>query len=215
MGKTIVIILAAVLAAGLAVFGLKSLRQSGPSGPPLNVNIADVSPELLNKQEAQLVLSGLKVPVTLAVEKKDGKILVKSMAFEEALEVEGYQVTDSELMLTDAIGENYDPPVPLLRADLQQGETWDWKGTISSGANPYSVRAELSVNNEKLNLPGVDDNAVHVRMVLFIDGVGPKPAKRELGFWFVPKKGLIKRDFGAASKREPVSASAPEAAEES
>jgi len=38
---------------------------------------------------------------------------------------------------------------------------------------------------------------------LKISDGSPTPSKRELRFWFVPGKGLVKREFDYSSLREP------------
>jgi hypothetical protein len=54
-----------------------------------------------------------------------------------------------------------------------------------------------------LNLAGGPYATIRAHVALVLDTGSPEPAKRELMFWFVPKKGIIKRDFGAISTREP------------
>lgn len=192
----------ALLVAGLAYWFFKGKKQSGPLGPPIVIQIQDVRPDKVDGQQAQLVLSGTPLPVELKSEVKGNTTSIMAMAFGEALETETYRVNDESIEFVGAIGETYEPPVLLLKTDLSQGENWEWTGKISSGA-AYSAHANLTVTTSKLNLPGIDDNAIYVRMELYIEGVGPKPAKRELGFWFVSGKGLVKRDFGGASTRMP------------
>ncbi|MBX3118034.1 MAG: hypothetical protein KF784_03145 [Fimbriimonadaceae bacterium] len=200
-----IIAIVVALVVGGVFLAPKLFGPRAPQGPPITIEIAKVSPALQDRQDAQLVLSGLELPVTLNVETEGEMVKIRSEAFGEALETEIYRVTGKEIEMTSAIGETYDPPVLLLQSEMNEGDTWQWEGKISSGAAPYEARAELNVSLDKLNIPGVDDNAVYVRMNLFIDGVGPKPAKRELGFWFVNGKGLLKREFGGASSRMPQS----------
>jgi len=132
---------------------------------------------------------------------------VKVMAHKEMLEREVYKIEKNQFSVVEVAGETYTPPIPLLMGQVREGDKWKWKGEMSlpesSTMRPKPSEADISVITEKLNVIGGPFDSYFVSVKLKISDGSPNPSKRELRFWFVPSKGLIKREFDYSSLREP------------
>jgi hypothetical protein len=168
-------------------------------------SVRDLDPGALPGEEAQLVYGGTKVPVTLDLDKEGNRITLRILAHGEPSDVEIYEEGENRFSLVNAAGESYNPPIDLLRFPFRVGSTWDWSGTMTSGGLSKKARAKVETTNERLFKDTVPMEAVKVAVRLEIDANPPDgpSAKRDLAFWFSPGKGVVRREFGPASIREP------------
>lgn len=158
---------------------------------------------------AELVLSDNPIPVSVETEKTADTIAFRFQAYGVTLEEEAYRYGPTEFALVEAAKEQYEPPLPLLRFPMTIGDTWSWTGSMTMFA-PHPARAAVTTSRESLDEPGYTDEAIKVTVNLAIESGAETPAKRTLTFWFVPKKGLLKREFGKGLSRVP---EAPESAQ--
>lgn len=132
---------------------------------------------------------------------QDVKFLLS--AHHEVLETETYRSTTSEFVLI-SIDERFEPPLPLLKFPMTLGEGWEWKGELLAGGLRHRAEGKVTSSTEQLflaNTGGID--TVKVQIKLEIDSKTPAPAKRPLTFWFARGKGIVKREIGTATSREP------------
>lgn len=162
---------------------------------------ATLRPHSLPYQRAALILAGTTIPVDVSVLTSGDLIRFRLKAHDAILEEETYRVLPQGLQLVSAAGERYDPPIFIVRYPFRDGDRWSWNGTIESGDRHRQATAVVSVEGEKINLAGGQFDAIRVDVQLTYVG---EPARRTLSFWFNPGHGIVKREFGAGSTREPL-----------
>ncbi len=187
----------------IACFGCKGSGQSIGVGSAIE-RLADLRPEASIPESAHLVLAGTRLPVTAKTTRAGSELRIELLAHSVVLETEQYSVSEQEFGLVNAAAERYAPALPLLRFPMRIGDSWSWEGRLEMADISRNASAKITSAKDRLNVEGFDDEAVRVLVELSIDSGGPTPAKRELAFWFVPQRGLLKREFGQASSRVPV-----------
>ena len=76
---------------------------------------------------------------------------------------------------------------------------------MTAGNEPHRASATVSTSTETLRLTTTGSTpSVLVVVDLEIESGGQEPAKRKLRFWFVKDRGVVQRQFGIGSTREPV-----------
>lgn len=150
-----------------------------------------------------MTLAGAVVPIKIECTMSGAKVHLDLKAHNAVFEEEGYVQAADSFGLADAAGTTFDPPIPLLKAPMNVGDTWKWKGTTADGGPSRDSSAAVTTSAERLftNAGGLD--VVRVEVALEMSSGGPTPAKRTLEFWLAPKQGVLKRKFGSSSIREP------------
>jgi hypothetical protein len=186
----------------LATFGLTgcAARYSPDEAP---VSLAEWRPDHPPYVRANLVLSGTVVPVQVTASRQGDQVRLRLDAHGETLEEELYRLDGDAFRMEYAVGERFDPPVTLMQSPVRPGETWEWAGTLSVGPLSRRATANVVTSREELNLPGGPYDALRVNVTLSLDSGKATPAVRELRFWFAKGRGLVRREFGASSTREP------------
>ncbi len=155
--------------------------------------------------KADLILAGTRIPVKLSLKRNGTELHFLLWASEQQVEEEVYDLTPAQLALINASGEAFSPPIPLLMFPLSPGREWDWSGTMMSGPTKRLATGTIQTQAANLNIVGGPYETVLVKLKLSMDGGGATPAERELSFWFARGAGLVKREFGSSSTREPAS----------
>ena len=146
--------------------------------------------------------------VTLPVEIKQkitpDLIELRLVAHHEPIDLEGYRSTPHEFGAVFAEGEHYDPPIPLLRFPMTVGESWNWSGYMTATAVARPATAEIDSSIGKVTMADGPQTAVRVDVRLHMPAFRDSGAgRRALVFWFVKGRGLVRREFGSESVREP------------
>jgi len=176
-----------------------------PTGDRQNLtSIEEFRPNALPYTSAALVLAGTVIPVQMKETPHAGKVTFLMTAHGETLEEESYVFDSSAFRIAGAAGETYEPAITLLRFPMRVGDEWVWNGEMESGSVSRPARAKVTTKSEPLNIPGVASDSVRVAVELEMDSGAPTPAIRTLTFWFVSGKGVVKREFGASSTRQPL-----------
>lgn len=185
----------------LAMF-LAGCRPQGGGGVEIATAV-ELMPDALYGEKATLNYGGTPVDVTMKRMASGQEVRFMLSAHDEVLETEVYQSTTSEFALV-SIDEKFEPPLPLLKFPMRIGEPWEWSGELLAGGLRHRATAKITPSTEQLFLTktgGVD--TVKVSVELQIDSKTPSPAKRPLTFWFARGKGIVKREIGTATSREP------------
>ncbi len=170
-----------------------------------------LQPARLPYDKGSLILGGSAIPVDLERADEPVGFRFDLKAHGEVVEQEFYVLEKWGFLFRGVKGESYDPAIPLLRFPAAVGEQWTWGGKVL-GPDTHDAKADISTSGETLNLAGGRFDAIRVLVEMQIGSrVGP-PAERKLVFWFVPEKGIVKREFGSISTREPAPKGVPAAA---
>lgn len=160
-------------------------------------------PDALYGEQATLNYGGTPIAVKMTRQANGQEVRFSLSAHDEVLETEVYLSTTSEFALI-SIDERFEPPLTLLKFPMTIGEPWAWTGELVAGGVRHRAKATITPSIEQLFLTktgGVD--TVKVQIELQIDSKTPNPAKRPLTFWFARGKGIVKREVGTATSREP------------
>ncbi len=177
--------------------------NEGPQAPPITSN-AQLGALNLPYRKAALILTGTTFPVALSRKLEANSVTFSLSAHDEVIEEEQFEYSEAGFRLAGASGESYHPPIPLLQFPMKVGDSWNWKGIINVGTIQRTATANIACSSDVLNTAGGPFDAVLVSVELIMPSGAVEPAKRRLRFWFVRGKGILKREFGAASTREPL-----------
>lgn len=172
-------------------------------------NSEELKPEVSPPKEANLVLNGTKIPVTLQ-EKREGNAITYTWIVDEGretgepveVESEKYFFTGDLMSFSATAHEKYDPAINLIRYPLNVSDSWEWAGEVITGKTRNKATATITTQEDTLNLAGGKVSALLVLVKLNYTEIAA-PGSRELKFWFKPGEGLIRRDLWASSTREP------------
>lgn len=177
--------------------------QQSQSLPTAFATEDELKPANLPYEEANLVLAGTQVPVVMDELREEGRLTFNLRTHGATVESETYVFDKTGFRFAEGTGERYDPPIPLVRYPVKAGEVWKWKGKIIQGGVTYGGQADISAETYTLNMASGQFESLQVLVELKIDAGSPEAAERNLKFWFVPQRGLMRREFGASSIREP------------
>jgi hypothetical protein len=189
-----------IIASTLLVAGCKGglLHGSGTT-----ISAAALQPlKTLNDNEDMLI-GGTKISVSVEAKASGDEITVKINTHGEEIEEEKYVLNASELDLLRADTDEFTPPIRLLKFPASGNESWDWSGTSKEGTTGRSATAHVTSYPDKLVVGGVSKATLAVQVQFSISSGMASPAQRTLTFWFAEPGGLIKREFGAGTTRQP------------
>jgi len=187
----------------------KPLVQEKPKAAKVYATSDLIVPDGLPYSTARLILAGKSLPVEMSRVKKGDSVDFNLVCKKEVLEVEHFQSDDKSFRFAGLSDEAFVPPIPLVRYPFTVGETWDWAGTAGLGPNTKQATAGLLSSEETINLSGGVNECVLVTANLVVETPGGTNSKRTLKFWIQPMKGVVKREFGFSSTREPRPAGSP------
>ena len=162
---------------------------------------ADPGPQVVN-------YGGTEIPVNVKTTRKDDQFQIDLWYQGADMETEKYRSLPTEFDLENAAGEDYTPPIPLLYFPMNAGDSWKWSGQMMTGPTGRKATAVVSTREEEIDV-GTVVHALVVEVDLSMESGASAPATRELNFWFVKDKGLVKREFGASTSRAPATSKDP------
>lgn len=189
----------ALLVIGLFLLALGGCRPK-PGGPDW---IAALKPDTSPPARADLLLAGTRIPVDVKTYRRAKEFVIELSTFGEVMETEKYISSPEEFAVREALGEVFDPAITLLKPGLELNEKWRWSGSISSGGVDRKAAAEVFMAEAAASPDTLQFDSIKVIVLLKIDSGEGLSAERGLAFYFVPNKGLLRRDFGHGSTRLP------------
>jgi hypothetical protein len=167
-------------------------------------SFSELKPDAQPGAKADMLMAGTHIPVNVSVNRSGSRFEIILSAHNETFETERYRIVSGAFSLQGAAGDTYLPALDLLRFPSHLGDNWNWVGTVSSGGIQRHATATVSSSSTNLYSGGVTTEAVQVEVNLSLYSQGEKtPAARKLVFDFVPGKGIVRREFGDASVRQP------------
>lgn len=187
-----------------AVFGCGGPQaEDRPSAKAQYPNHEALGADKLERDEANLILAGTKIPVAIRQERDGDRYKILVRAFDQTLEEESYRISKDEFLFEHLSGERFEPPIPIVRFPLTVGDKWDWTGDAFLGPLSRPASATVSTANDKLNLASGNLETVRVVVDLTVKTGRGTMADRKLQFWIKPRAGVVRREFGSSSLREP------------
>lgn len=161
-----------------------------------------IQPDTPPSEPSELSLGGTHLPVKILSHSEKGRLSFQMVAHDVVVDKEAYDVQSDKFSLLSMGDESVEPALPLLKSPMHIGDKWTWEGKITSG-NPHPTKAVISSRADKLYVADKQLDAIVVEVNLAMESGGPAPAERRLSFWVVPGKGIVKREFGSGSVRQP------------
>ena len=187
-------------------YGALGCRDQGTPGTGFLVaSRADLKPDKLAYEECTLVLAGDKWPVKVSQKQEGDFLQIDLLGHGQVIESERYKSTGEEFSLVTAVGEEFSPPVPLVKYGMRVGETWKWEGKTHTGPAEHAATAKVVTSSESLPIKGQTvANVIRIDVILAFDsGIPDKPAERKLSIWIAPEMGVVRRSYDNYSVREP------------
>ena len=166
---------------------------------------------------ATIRLAGTAIEVEL-LEEREGSEVTYEWVYripedEEAItsiEKEQYSTANNTFALVAGPAESFDPPIPLIKFPFAIGDNYEWKGTHRLGVTEKPASATINTQTDTLNLSVGKFEVVLVTVNLNVQTGNPAGTDSIFKFWFKPGDGIVKREFGVSSSREPRESEAPE-----
>jgi hypothetical protein len=179
---------------------------NSPSGGLPIPNKAFLQPDRLVLKQVDLTLAGSKFRADIKQSNDGDQVTIDLLSEGQLIESEIYKSTGENFSVINAGGEQYEPPLPLIRYGMHVGEAWKWSGQLMTGPAARKAAASIKTSTEGMSIDGgIVPNTIKVEVELSIDsGRVGEPSKRKLTFWIAPEMGVVKRAFGDYSLRTPV-----------
>jgi len=159
-----------------------------------------VNPAKEPYKKAQLILDKTPITVDLKRTTEGNNVVLSLAALGTVVETEHYLDDPSQFSFLGLNEERYDPALPILKFPFKIGDAWTWKGDyVVASAVKIPCEATLNVTEEPLNRPGLPTKAFRVTVKMTME----EGAKRDLSFWFGRDAGVVMRQVGQSSSREP------------
>ncbi len=210
------IVPAAVLVAAVAGW-LFLTPKSGAGGRDVGQNAdhaaavmmprSELNPDTDPPSHAQLMyIAPPLIPVDVKTERKGQSFTINLYDHGELFDFEKYVSNEEGFFVSQAAGEDYVPPLPILLFPINVGgPALSWRGTLSSELSPHPASASIQVWADKVTVGDAAVATIRSDVEITIEAHDhSQSTERRLTFWFQPGKGLIKRQFGTTSAREPV-----------
>lgn len=163
----------------------------------------EMKPGELYADRATLLYGGTEVAVTVTRQASGSQVKFILTAHGQVFETETYEDNDGSFAFV-GIDDQFEPPLPLLKFPMRIGDKWEWKGTLKSATVSHPATATVTTARDNLFLAGQGDlETLRSDVRLFLDSGTPTPAERKLTFWFVQGRGIVRREIGTATIRQP------------
>jgi len=167
-----------------------------------------LSPDALPYERGSLILAGTEYPIEIRQVRSPGSVEFVLERQGEVLEIERYVGDESSFRLVQGGGATYLPAIPLIFYGRDLSEPQTWNGEVKEVDVAHVAAAQIRAAREPINIPGgrydayrIDVQLRRIDVQLRIDS---EPAvDRQMKFWFVPNRGIVKREFGSTSTRLP------------
>ncbi|MCU0316216.1 MAG: hypothetical protein MUC92_06460 [Fimbriimonadaceae bacterium] len=163
----------------------------------------ELGPEVLPGTEANLIMQGTVIPVTLSHETNGESLTLKLQSSGVLVAEERYRVIPGLFQFVGASGESYVPPITLAKFPQANRANWDWDGKVMLASQSYPAKATIASSPDHLNSAGGHFETMLVTVELEVSVGAKDPSRRTLKFWMAPGKGVVKRELGSNATREP------------
>jgi hypothetical protein len=136
-------------------------------------------------------VDGTKTNYVLKTVKTGTTVNFQATSDGKVVDEEVYDVKDNSILLKSAAGENFNPPVVLVKFPLYVGDQYTWKGSLCCEIEKIEGSATVTTSTDFVQGKDNSSDAIKAEMNLkFGEG-----ASRKLSFWFVNGKGIVKTEI--------------------
>ena len=193
---------AAALIATLAVLGIGCSQKA--DGKTARYDAKSMQAHKLPYTEAYINYAGTLSEAKMSAVNRSGEVDFLFMIDGTLHEKESYKYDDESFRFTRCNDEIYSPGLTLLQFPFNAGDEWTWSGLYRIGDRDRKASAVIKTSSERLYTLAGEFDTVLVVCELEIESGSIEPVYKELKFWFVPGKGLIRRESQHSPSREPM-----------
>jgi hypothetical protein len=147
---------------------------------------------------SMFVVDGSKTNYKLQTKREGTVVRFQATSDGNIVDEEIYDVQENTILLKAAAGENFEPPVTLIKFPLSVGDQYKWKGKLKCEIEHINANAIITTSTDFVQCKDKCDDAIKAEMNLkFGEG-----ANRKLSFWFVKGKGIVRTEM-SKNIREP------------
>jgi hypothetical protein len=143
------------------------------------------------QKSALFTVDGTKTNYAMKTVISGSSISFQAISAGNLVDEEIYDVQGHSILLKRAAGENFEPPITLLKSPLNVGDHYSWKGVLACEIEKIEGHATITSSNDFVPVKDKSEEAVKVEVDLKF-GQG---ANRKLSFWFVKGKGVLKTEI--------------------
>lgn len=122
----------------------------------------------------------------------------------KVMQVEVYRILPSELLRVKAgpgAGSTLSPPFPQIKYPLKPGQTWTWKGTVTTQGQAIPARSTVRVSGPAaIKTAAGTFRALHVHSELVVGQPGQSTMTVPNDYWFAPRVGLVAQKLPAGAQ---------------
>ena len=170
----------------------------------------DLNPAVNPPDTANLILGGRLIEVHLQEIRNDSSVIFAwltppSGSGQEGVEIERekYGFSNTGFSLLAGPAESFESGIPLIKFPFTIGDSYDWEGVQYLGKNKRTAKAKVTTSAEQVNLETGNFETVLVTIDLTVETGTPGGSQSQFKFWIKPGEGVVKREFGFSSTREP------------
>ena len=150
------------------------------------------------QKETLYTVDGTKTNYSLKTKKDGSSVHFQAISEGKVIDEEVYDVQNRTILLKEAVGENFLPPITLIEFPLEVGSQYQWKGKLACELNKIDGSATVLTSTDFVSLKDKSEDAIKVEVNLSFGSGG----NRKLSFWFVKGQGILKTEM-VKTIREP------------
>ena len=140
---------------------------------------------------ASFTVDGTKTNYNLKTVASGSTVSFQAISDGNVIDEEVYDVQGHTILLKRAAGENFEPPMTLIKSPLNIGDRYSWKGVLACEIEKIDGHATITTSNDFVPVKDKSEDAIKVEVNLSFG----KGANRKLSFWFVKGKGVLKTEM--------------------
>ena len=168
------------------------------TGSPFVANIDEFLPLDSGQKETLYTVDGTKTNYALKTKKEGSVVRFQAISEGNIIDEEVYEVKNRTILLKNAVGENFNPPITLIEFPLEVGSQYQWTGKMACEVTSLDGAATVLTSTDFVPLKDKSEDAIKVEVNLRFGNGG----NRKLSFWFVKGKGILKTEM-VKTIREP------------
>lgn len=197
----------AAFAVSIWILGCSNSSKSGIASGGTFSAFEQMQPQTLPYARAYLILGGTPEETIIETVSRTGEVDFNLLIEDTIVEQEFYGYDDKSFRFLGNTHERFEPGIPLLRFPMKAGEDWSWGGKYTFAEREMDAEATISTELDTIDTLAGQFETVLVIVNVEVDADAVEPVKFERKFWFVPKRGIIRREFEHSGTREPMPAS--------
>ena len=174
------------------MIGCDHIHTSVVTSPPAYASrIDEFLPLDAGQVDGQFTVDGTKTNYTLKTKTEGTVVSFQALSEGTMIDEEVYDFQGNTIVLKKAVGENFMPPMTLIKFPLEVGSQYQWQGKLCCEMDSLDAHAAVTTSTDFVSLKDKSEDALKVEVNLTFGSGGT----RKLSFWFVKGKGILKTEM--------------------